>query len=104
MVLGDAIEDADGHSHDMLGLLPVSTSFKNRKLSLGYRRLDCANGPLKGSYFGHEFQYTSIKDQTLETPLFVAKDATGQELGPLGHVRDNVFGSYAHLITPASKL
>ena len=39
MVLGDSLIDAEGTSHRMLGLLPVSTSFEKRKLHLGYRRL-----------------------------------------------------------------
>ena len=37
MVLGEALIDADGHSHPMAGLLPVVSSFAERRLSLGYR-------------------------------------------------------------------
>ncbi len=39
MVLGDSLADAEGMPHRMLGLLPLSTSFAQPKLHLGYRRL-----------------------------------------------------------------
>ena len=37
MVLGEALEDADGETHAMLGLLGHATSFAKRKMNLGYR-------------------------------------------------------------------
>ena len=37
MVLGESLEDADGVSHRMAGLLGHATSFAKRKLHLGYR-------------------------------------------------------------------
>ena len=37
MVLGDSLVDADGVSHAMAGLLPVATTFAERRLTLGYR-------------------------------------------------------------------
>ena len=48
MVLGEALEDASGETHRMLGLLGHSTSFASRKMNLGYRearlRSDCPLG------------------------------------------------------------
>ncbi|MDA0261862.1 MAG: cobyrinate a,c-diamide synthase, partial [Proteobacteria bacterium] len=38
MVLGDALTDAQGNSHRMAGLLPLSTSFAKPGLGFGYRR------------------------------------------------------------------
>jgi cobyrinic acid a,c-diamide synthase len=98
MVLGDALIDADGASHKMAGLLPVTTSFKTRKLSLGYRQLHAINGPWDGSLRGHEFHYSTIAKQSATTPLFAAKDAAGNELGTIGQRVGNVMGSYAHVI------
>ena len=47
MVLGEALIDADGRRHPMAGLLPLVTSFAERRLSLGYRRATLlADGPL----------------------------------------------------------
>jgi cobyrinic acid a,c-diamide synthase len=37
MILGETLTDADGQAHRMAGLLPVETSFAQRKLHLGYR-------------------------------------------------------------------
>ena len=39
MALGNGLVDADGTRHAMLGLLPLETSFEQRKLHLGYRTL-----------------------------------------------------------------
>ncbi|MEO0731100.1 MAG: cobyrinate a,c-diamide synthase, partial [Pseudomonadota bacterium] len=39
MVLGEALIDADGTRHQMTGLLPLETSFAERKRHLGYRQL-----------------------------------------------------------------
>ena len=37
MVLGRGLTDADGRRHAMAGLLPLETSFQERRLALGYR-------------------------------------------------------------------
>ena len=37
MVLGDGLVDADGVRHAMTGLLSHATSFRERRLHLGYR-------------------------------------------------------------------
>jgi len=46
MALGEGLIDAKGARHAMLGLLPVETSFAERKLALGYRRLKATNFPM----------------------------------------------------------
>jgi cobyrinic acid a,c-diamide synthase len=103
MLLGQSLTDAEGHSHQMAGLLPVATSFKMRKRQLGYRRIaalaDTPLGP-KGSRFrGHEFHYSVQMGQAAGAPpLFAAADATGADLGPTGCRQGSVFGSYLHLI------
>ena len=101
MVLGDAIIDADGKSHAMAGLLPVTTSFAARKLQLGYRQLKPLNGPWTGMLRGHEFHYSTIASQGKADPLFHASDAAGNDLGPIGQRLGNVMGSYAHVISVA---
>ncbi|PRY78777.1 cobyrinic acid a,c-diamide synthase [Yoonia maritima] len=97
MVLGDSLTDADGYSHPMAGLLRLETSFAKRKLHLGYRQLQTTDGPMQGSWAGHEFHYaTTLHAQG--TPLFQAQDAEGNHLPPMGLINDNVSGSFAHLI------
>jgi cobyrinic acid a,c-diamide synthase len=98
MVLGDALIDAQGHSHAMAGLLPLTTSFASRKLHLGYRQLTPLGGPWTKPLRGHEFHYSSIENEGKADRLFKASDATDQGLGEIGLKRGHVMGSYAHII------
>ncbi|MAN79742.1 MAG: cobyrinic acid a,c-diamide synthase [Rhodospirillaceae bacterium] len=106
MVLGDRLTDADGVSHAMAGLLPVATSFAERKLHLGYRRAVIAEtgplGPAGSALRGHEFHYATILTEGLDNgqdaPLFHVSNADGAYLGALGRRRGNVLGSFVHLI------
>lgn len=103
MLLGRNLVDADGHTHAMAGLLPVTTSFRERKRQLGYRcMVALADSPLgaKGSRFrGHEFHYSmQIGGSDNTMPLFDVEDATGAALGAVGCRDGSVFGSYLHLI------
>ena len=102
MVLGEYLVDAEGSTHPMLGLLPLTTSFADRRLHLGYRCVTLLNsGPLgpAGSYFrGHEFHYATIVQQGTADPLLAVKDAAGGDLGTCGLQRASVFGSFIHLI------
>ena len=101
MVLGDAIIDGDGKSHAMAGLLPVTTSFAQRKLHLGYRQLKPLGGPWSKPLRGHEYHYSTIESEGKADRLFMADDAAGQNLGEIGLRRDTVMGSYAHIICEA---
>lgn len=101
MVLGDAIIDAQGQSHAMAGLLPLTTSFAARKLHLGYRQLKPLGGPWTKPLRGHEFHYSSIAGEGAADRLFMASDASGQDLGSIGLKRGKVMGSFAHIICEA---
>jgi cobyrinic acid a,c-diamide synthase len=101
MVLGDGLIDAEGKTHAMAGLLPLTTSFANRKLHLGYRELKPLTGPWKQNLRGHEFHYSTIENQNGGEPLFHAHDAAGNDLGAIGQRIGNIMGSYAHIISVA---
>lgn len=97
MTLGEGLIDAQGNRHEMLGLLSLETSFATRKLHLGYRELDAQSGPFIGHSKAHEFHYaTTLRAQG--TPLFQATDAEGTALSPMGLIKANVCGSFAHII------
>jgi cobyrinic acid a,c-diamide synthase len=103
MVLGEWLTDADGRSHRMTGLLPLSTSFAERRLHLGYRCATLlASTPLgrAGARFrGHEFHYATIVSESRAVdPLLSVTDAAGEELGTCGLRRGSVFGSFIHLV------
>jgi len=46
---------------------------------------------------GHEFHYSTGSPHKLPA-LFMAKNALGNELAPMGAVSGRVIGSYAHVI------
>jgi cobyrinic acid a,c-diamide synthase len=102
MVLGDALIDADGKAHRMAALLPLTTSFAERRRHLGYRtaRLLTAGslGPEGAQFRGHEFHYATIVSEGDTAPLFAVGDSTGCDLGRAGLRRGKVFGSFIHLI------
>ena len=102
MTLGESLTDGDGACHKMLGLLPVETSFLNRKLHLGYRQAtllsDCPLGAKGRKFKGHEFHYASIITENPDNRLFNQVDALGGARENIGHVNANVCGSYLHLI------
>ncbi|MDV7144212.1 cobyrinate a,c-diamide synthase [Tropicimonas sp. TH_r6] len=101
MALGQGLIDAEGERHEMLGLLPLTTSFRQRKLTLGYRRLTPMPGaPWKGPLLGHEFHYATILQEGAAARLFVANDAVGVKLPEMGLQVGRVAGSYAHVIGP----
>ncbi len=104
MVLGRTLEDADGVTHAMAGLLPVATSYRRRKLHLGYRvaRL-CGDGLLgrRGArLIGHEFHYASELSPAAPEldALAQVTDAEGTDLGFAGHRIGTVTGSFFHLV------
>ncbi|SIT77327.1 cobyrinic acid a,c-diamide synthase [Yoonia rosea] len=100
MTLGAVLIDAEGTAHQMAGLLALETSFEKRALHLGYRDLQALAGPFAGAWKGHEFHYaTTLKASG--TPLFAATDAEGTPLPAMGLIRDNVSGSFAHIIDAA---
>jgi cobyrinic acid a,c-diamide synthase len=107
MVLGAGLVDADGESHAMTALLPLQTSFTERRLHLGYRRArlatDCALGVRGAAFRGHEFHYAVIEDEGRGEPLFQCDDARGGALGGSGRRAGTVFGSFLHLIDRADQ-
>lgn len=102
MALGDSLADADGVSHAMAGLLPVATTFAERRLTLGYRTAHAlAGGPLGAAgarYRGHEFHYARVLREDGDEALFGCADARGRDLGPAGCRIGRIMGSFVHLI------
>ena len=102
MVLGDSLVDAEGTPHRMLGLLPLSTSFAERRLHLGYRRLrPLGDVPWARPVNAHEFHFASILAEGSGERLFEAETADAAPLGPVGLRHGRVMGSFAHVIDAA---
>ncbi|MGY3610320.1 MULTISPECIES: cobyrinate a,c-diamide synthase [unclassified Bradyrhizobium] len=101
MVLGDALIDADGTRHEMVGLLGLETSFAKRRMHLGYRLAELAvpmPGHQPGARLrGHEFHYSTIIAQP-DVPLAVVRDATSTIVTETGSRRGHATGTFFHLI------
>lgn len=102
MVLGSTLEDADGGVHEMAGLLKHRTSFRDRRLHLGYRRAvtrrDFVLGRAGTAVRGHEFHYATLLDDGADEALVTVFDGEGRELGSGGGKRGNVTGTFFHAI------
>jgi cobyrinic acid a,c-diamide synthase len=102
MVLGERLEDAEGVSHAMTGLLSHATSFATRKMNLGYRQATlCADGPMgrAGQVIrGHEFHYAKVIEPGTDEPFATIADGTGQPMGKSGGRRGQVTGTFFHAI------
>jgi cobyrinic acid a,c-diamide synthase len=102
MVLGEALEDAEGVTHRMLGLLSHSTSFAQRKMNLGYRRArlqaSCPLGNSGETVRGHEFHYSRMIVPGSDSPLAELADGQGNLLGLSGSRRGHVSGTFFHAI------
>ncbi len=102
MVLGQTLTDAAGAAHPMAGLLPVSTSFAKRKLSLGYRaaRLldDHPLGRAGTVLRGHEFHYATGMEDSCNAPFVEMTDAYGGDWHPAGSRLGNASGTFFHVI------
>ena len=86
MVLGETLEDADGVTHRMTGLLSHGTSFAKRKMNLGYRQATLlVDGPLghKGDRIrGHEFHDARVISPGHDEPLAQIADGLGTRSVP----------------------
>ncbi|MBW9088205.1 cobyrinate a,c-diamide synthase [Rhizobium wenxiniae] len=102
MVLGEALEDPDGVTHAMTGLLSHSTSFAKRKMNLGYRQARLLGPSAIGAggdlIRGHEFHYARVIDAGNDQPLAMIADGRGVEIGPSGGKRGSVTGTFFHAI------
>jgi cobyrinic acid a,c-diamide synthase len=102
MVLGEALEDADGISHPMTSLLGHATSFARAELHLGYREAtllaDSPIGAARSRLRGHEFHYAALVASGNDEPLVELADGLGQRLGTSGGRRGHVTGTFFHAI------
>lgn len=107
MLLGQGLVDSDGERQRMAGLLPLETSFAERRLHLGYRAVTLQGavpslGPAGSGFRGHEFHYARILSEAGADALFDVSDARHRDLGAAGQRVGRVFGSFVHLIDRAA--
>ena len=102
MYLTDAIVDAQGRRHPMVGLLGGEARM-GEKLSLGYRQATAAaDGWLLDAgqtLRGHEFHYSAWVDRPADLPpAYLVTTADGRApVRPEGASFDNLWASYIHV-------
>jgi cobyrinic acid a,c-diamide synthase len=96
MLLCEALVDADGRSHPMVGLVPGRCVMERGLQAIGYREALCAGdnllGPAGTVIRGHEFHHSRFEG---ELPVGSAAFRIGER--PVGFARGNLLASYVHL-------
>ena len=111
MMLGDSLEDENGSSHKMAGILPFKA--KKGRLSVGYRYIKGEKNSTiikkNQQIKGHEFHYWEIKTQTNEKhmsslfpPPWKVK-SWGERYKKEGWSNKNLHASWIHLHLPSNK-
>jgi cobyrinic acid a,c-diamide synthase len=101
MYLADALEDLDGVSHAMVGVLPTTVRMRPRRLSLGYTEVtltgDTPLGAVGSVARGHEFHYSSIDPLPHTIPrAYRLRRRHGAERAE-GYLVGGALMSYVHL-------
>jgi cobyrinic acid a,c-diamide synthase len=101
MYLAETLEDPDGASHPMVGLLPATVRMQPRKLTLGYTDVvftsDTLLGPAGTRARGHEFHYSTLDPvpDSVARAWRVEKRRGGARVE--GYVIGRTLMSYVHL-------
>ncbi len=110
MLLGDSIEDENGSSHNMAGILPFKA--KKGRLSVGYRFIkgekDSVIVKKNQQIKGHEFHYWQIENQIKDKHLNGFNSpwrikSWGTRYKKEGWSNDNLHASWIHLHLPSNK-
>ena len=116
MILGDSIEDENGMSHKMAGILPFKA--KKGALSIGYRYIKACNDSnlirKNQNLRGHEFHYWQIENYHYEVRSeinnkfsFVSPweiKSWGTSYKTEGWANKNLHASWIHLHLPSNKI
>ncbi len=101
MYLSEGIVDLQGKFYPMMGILPVQTSMRSRRMTLGYVTLaferDCLLGPKGTQIKGHEFHYSEMIADSSVTFYFRLMKEGGEPERLDGLGSQNVLASYIHL-------
>jgi cobyrinic acid a,c-diamide synthase len=99
MYLGQAIEDLEGRTYAMAGVLPGRSVTKGSRLTLGYRTIRALQSTCLlaagETVRGHEFHFSSMPDGTAAVPA--AYEVLDQPGRREGFVIQNVLASYIHV-------
>jgi len=101
MYLADALEDLDGATHGMVGLLPATVRMRPRRMSLGYTEVTLQGesllGPAGAAARGHEFHYSSLDPVPAAIPRVYRLRRRGGDEREEGYQIGHALLSYVHL-------
>jgi cobyrinic acid a,c-diamide synthase len=101
MYLADALEDLDGATHAMVGVLPATVRMLPRRLSLGYAEVmlqgDSPLGAAGTAARGHVFHYSSLDPVPDSVPRVYRLARRGGGEGLEGYLLGRTLMSYVHL-------
>jgi cobyrinic acid a,c-diamide synthase len=105
MVLTQALEDSEGHSWPMAGLLPGIARMSGKLAALGYRQATALRTNLLAeageSLRGHEFRYSTwVRDTPLTADTAAWRVSGARPDTPvdvIGYARGNLLASYLHV-------
>jgi len=101
MYLANALEDLDGVTHTMVGLLPTTVRLRPRRLSLAYTEVTFTGATPLGDAGavarGHEFHYSRIDPLPDAIPRAYRLRARHGEERAEGYVVERALMSYVHL-------
>jgi len=92
MYLGNSITDEKGTSFPMAGILDIATGMQQKKLSLGYKRVNIEGTELKG----HEFHYSQFTGQPEVNAQIRVWNARNELLQLPIFKTGNILASYFH--------
>jgi len=102
MYFSQSLQDRDGKTWPMVGVLPFSTRMLTQYKRLGYVQTElseaCLLGPAGMKLRGHEFHYSEIVDEEASdwSRVYRLSNARGSGTRLAGYARGNVLASYVH--------
>ena len=101
MYLAESLEDAEGRSHEMVGLLPARVTMRPPRMSLGYLSVTLTAptplGPAGTLARGQEFHFSTLSPVPASVPRAYGVTAPGGATRAEGYVVGRALMSYVHL-------
>ncbi|TGJ98427.1 cobyrinate a,c-diamide synthase [Leptospira langatensis] len=102
MYLSEEIQDLQGVSHPMLGLIPGKTIMGPKLKALGYVEVHTEKGTILGEagtrFRGHQFRYSDLvlEEEREELYSYKIRKRKSDLSTPEGYTNGNILGSYVH--------